>query len=430
MSSFGLAPAFPPFELPRLIDVAVNPVDSDSVYIASQVGPIHRVNRKTGESTVFVDMTKKVNYQNNGELGLLGTAFDPSYGDSNNHFYIYYSVANSDPIRNVLSRFDTVPASGATDTVKDRVVDQATECVLMTFNKAYANHNGGFLDFDSKGNLYLALGDGGGSNSPDNNGLKMATLHGKIIRIIPTRNKECSLVSNYTIPSDNPFANNTEGILEEIYAYGLRNPFTCSLESSGGVNKLFCGDVGQNAYEEIDEIVSGGNYGWEIAEGDGRFNNPKVTQAEYDALLVNETYVRPIIDYRHSSSSSQHERTLEAVFGQSITYGHIYRGRAIPSLVGAHLFSDFVQPGLYGLFLNGKGYADKLFTVLTGNIPAFSRIRRDIDGESLFLAYSYDDNPNQVLKLNNSQVEISTGSHVFASFHLIIAYIFVASMLK
>ena len=211
----------------------------------------------------FVDVSNRVltSRRRGDERGLLGLAFDPNY-KTNGRFYLYYSSRGR--------RFyhqSTVSEFHVSASNPNRA-DPTSERVLMTIPQPEDNCNGGQLFFGVDGYLYIALGDGGGAGDRHGrigNGLDLTTLLGSILRID---------VSNpnvtYSIPEDNPFATNSTA-RPEIYAYGLRNPWRCSVDrgdkNGAGKGRIFCGDVGQSKFEEIDIIEKGRNYGWRAYEG-------------------------------------------------------------------------------------------------------------------------------------------------------------------
>ncbi len=266
------------------------------------------------ERTNFLDLRRKVSRRGNEE-GLLGLAFHPNY-EQNGYFYVYYSASN--PRRSVLSRFQ----------VSDQNTFEAnpdSEQILMEISQPAGNHNGGVLEFGPDGYLYIGLGDGGGANDQFGNGQNLNTLKGSILRIDVDNGEP------YAIPDDNPFAGK-EG-RDEIWAYGLRNPWRFTFDSLTG--DLWCGDVGQNQWEEVDLILKGGNYGWNIREGSHPFRAQGVDQDVLDSLID------PIVEYNHS-------------LGQSITGGYVYRGSKIQSLIGAYLYADFVTGNIWAMRYDGE----------------------------------------------------------------------------
>jgi hypothetical protein len=243
-------------------------------------------------------------------MGLLGLAFHPNF-PSNGYFFVNYTAPG--PRRTVISRF-TVSSTNPDS------ADISSEVIILEVDQPYDNHNGGQIAFGPDGYLYIALGDGGSGGDPLGHGQNRTTLLGSILRIDVDTNAEGK---NYGIPSDNPFAGNASGYREEIFAYGLRNPWRFSFDATTGT--IWCGDVGQGCREEIDIIEAGKNYAWNIMEGllcypPGQNCSP----ASCDTTGL----VMPIVDYGRS-------------LGSSVTGGYVYRGSSIPSLVGAYIYGDF-----------------------------------------------------------------------------------------
>jgi len=251
-----------------------------------------------------------------GEGGLLGMAFHPNFPVTPQVF-LSYTRPGPDaqhPLTTVISRF-TSPDGGAT-------LDPASEQQILTLDQPFTNHNGGHIAFDRFGQLFIGLGDGGDANDPQNHGQNVATLLGAMLRIdvdgVPAAGK------NYAIPVDNPFAGG--GGAPEIFAWGLRNPWRWSFDRGSG--RLWLGDVGQGAWEEVDVIERGGNYGWAICEG--------AHLRGTSAACASAGLVDPITEYDHS-------------YGCSITGGYVYRGANIPGLFGVYLFGDFCLGTIWAL---------------------------------------------------------------------------------
>jgi glucose/arabinose dehydrogenase len=271
-----------------------------------------------GESTtrLFLDIAAKVT-PSGGERGLLGLAFHPDY-ENNRRFFVNYTRVQDGAI--TIAEYAASPNNAN--------VALITERVLLTIPHPLGNHNGGMIAFGPDGFLYIAVGDGGGSNDPDNNAQNKNVLLGKILRI-DVNSRATGL--QYGIPSDNPLAGATAG-RDEIYALGLRNPWRFSFDRGGG--RLWCGDVGQNAREEINIISRGGNYGWRIYEG------TRCTGLN-DGCGVYQT-APPLYEYGHDQ-------------GCSITGGYVYRGRKNTLPLGAYVFSDFCS-GVVSLFYRGVAF--------------------------------------------------------------------------
>lgn len=208
--------------------------------------------------------------------------------------------------------------------------DPDSERIVLSFPKPQFNHNGGQLKFGSDGYLYISIGDGGGANdgnyghAPEGNGQHHGTWLGKILRINPDPDENGA---PYQIPPDNPFLDSD--FLPEIWAYGLRNPWRCSFDRQDG--RMFCADVGQNLFEEVDIITRGGNFGWRIREGLHCFdpNNPNTPPPVCPDTGADGN---PLIDPIHEYSRSE---------GISATGGYVYRGTQEPELFGQYIFGDW-----------------------------------------------------------------------------------------
>lgn len=314
----GLRVAYPnlSFDLPLFFGHAGD--GSGRVFVVEQRGRILVFDSSRTTSTVdtFLNIIDRVNKEG-WEEGLLGLAFHPEFR-SNGYFYVNYTAAG--PRRTVISRFRVTPPT-------TNQVDRNTEEVILTFEQPYANHNGGHLEFGPDGHLYIATGDGGSGGDPHNNGQSLKTLLGKILRIDV---HSTSGGKAYGIPADNPFASNSEGNREEIYAYGLRNPWRFSFDSETGT--MWAADVGQNQIEEVDIIEKGKNYGWSIVEGTNCYKPGDGCDSSGTVL--------PVWEYDHSK-------------GQSITGGYVYRGNAVPALRGAYVFADFMSGRMWALWNDG-----------------------------------------------------------------------------
>jgi glucose/arabinose dehydrogenase len=296
----------------------VQPDDAKSlIFITEQRGVIHAFNPNQLQigSHLFLDIRDRVN-RGGEEEGLLGLAFDPNYGN-NGYFYVYYSAAN--PRRSVVSRFSI-------DTGNPVIADPQSELIIMEVSQPFSNHNGGQLAFGPDGYLYIGLGDGGGAGDPQKNGQNPNTLLGKILRIDVG---SMSAEGTYRIPADNPFVNTT-GSRAEIWAYGLRNPWRFTFDKETGF--LWCADVGQNRWEEVDIITKGSNYGWNIMEGLDCYSPS--TGCNQSGLIL------PVVEYDHSQ-------------GCSVTGGHVYRGE-IAALRGQYIYGDYCSGKIWALDYRGN----------------------------------------------------------------------------
>jgi uncharacterized repeat protein (TIGR03806 family) len=319
------------------------PDGTDRIFVVEVAGRIRVFanSDSTASATTFLDITGRV--RSGGEEGLLGLAFDPDYA-TNGYFYVHYSA--SSPRRNVLSRFSV--SASAPD-----LADAASESILLQVNQPAGNHNGGMIAFGPDGMLYVGYGDGGGQWDQYGHGQDLTTLLSTIIRIDPHGG------TPYAIPTDNPFVGTGGGTREEIYAYGLRNPWRFSFDRSTG--DLWVGDVGQNTWEEVDLVRAGGNYGWPIYEGDA------LRQAGQPA----PDYEPPVRDYDRSD-------------GRSVTGGVVYRGTRTPSLAGAYLYGDYGSGVIWALRYDGS-----LITSHTqlGNVTNVCSFGEDRDGEVYAVSY-------------------------------------------
>ncbi len=304
----------------RLIISGLNrPVDlqsafdgSDRLFIIEKYGVIRIFESDQLLDQPFLNINDRVNDDSN-EMGLLGFAFHPNY-EQNGYFYVNYT---GDGGHTRISRFQ---ANGG-------VADPASETVLLRINQPYPNHNGGAVTFGLDGYLYLGLGDGGAGGDPHKNGQNTSSLLGKILRI------DVNSGDPYSIPSDNPFGN-------EVWAYGLRNPWRISFDQSTG--DLWIGDVGQGEWEEIDYLPAGSpggvNFGWSIMEGTHGYDGEP-----QPGLLL------PVAEYSHGEG------------GCSVTGGYVYRG-AMPEWNGIYLYADYCTGYIWGMILSNGGWqSSRLF---------------------------------------------------------------------
>ena len=322
--------------LETLIDDLVSPIvlvvapgDSDRAFIVEQTGRIHVLRYDERASTPFLHLSDRLvrlttDYD---ERGLLGLAFHPDNA-TNGRFFVYYCAPTREGAEppanhtNRISEFRVPP--GDPDTA-----DDASERTILEFEQPQPNHSGGALGFGPDGLLYLGTGDGGGrgdadeGHAPQGNAQDPSRLNGKVLRIDIDRGDP------YAIPSDNPFVDG--GGRPEIYALGFRNPWRLSWEPAGE-RRLFVSDVGYGRYEEVDSVVSGGNYGWRIKEGahcldiDQPLDDVTGCPTEDEA---GRPLIDPVIEYGHSE------------VGIAVVGGYVYRGGALPGLAGRYVFADY-----------------------------------------------------------------------------------------
>ena len=344
-----LEPAFPGIELDRMVLLTHAGDDTGRLFVVLQPGRIVVFeNDPAVESThTFLDIRERVSDAGNEE-GLLGLAFDPAYVE-NGYFYVYYSAAR--PRRSVISRFSVSPGN-------PNRADSGSELVFMEVEQPYSNHNGGHLVFSPDGMLYVGLGDGGAAGDPQGNGQDTSTLLGSILRIDVSRLDD---LGTYEVPEDNPLAGRGGAARGEIWAYGLRNPWRFSFDRETGT--LWAADVGQNLYEEIDIIRPGLNYGWNVMEGSHCFR-----QQGCDA----QGLTMPVAEYGRDG-------------GCSVTGGHVYRGRRIPSLYGAYLYGDFCSGKIWALRHDGAAVTEHMEIADTG--LSISSFGEDPSGEVYVLTF-------------------------------------------
>jgi glucose/arabinose dehydrogenase len=318
-AQFQLETAFPSLTFVRPVDLQHANDQSNRLFVVEQAGIIKVFQNDSQVSSAgeFLNITGRVDDGGNEE-GLLGLAFHPDY-QNNGYFYVNYTA--NQPNRTVISRFSVSSAN-------PDLADPNSELVLLEFSQPHSNHNGGQIAFGpSDGYLYIATGDGGSFGDPDCNAQDLTTLLGAILRIdVDTTSGNLA----YGIPPDNPFINNSNGFREEIFAYGLRNPWRFSFDPERG--QLWAADVGQNAWEEIDLIINGGNYGWSIFEGNHCYNSPWPCNPPCDSTGL----IMPVWEYDHS-------------LGQSITGGFVYRGQTVPELIGKYIYADYVSGRIWAL---------------------------------------------------------------------------------
>jgi glucose/arabinose dehydrogenase len=274
--------------------------------------------------TPFLDISSLV-LDDFSERGLLGLAFHPDFAN-NDYFFVYYSADASGP---PLSDGDSVVARYSVSAGNPNVADPASALIVLTVDQPDWNHNGGQIELGPDGFLYVALGDGGGGGDPGDNGQDPTTLLGSILRVdVDGDDFPADAWSNYSIPPDNPFVGNAGG-LDEIWVWGLRNPWRFSFDRFTG--DLFIGDVGQGTYEEVSfqpfNSSGGENFGWDCFEGNHIYSSsaPSCTTDPND-------YVPPILEYSHSQFTS---------FACSVTGGYRYRGTRHARLQGLYLFADY-----------------------------------------------------------------------------------------
>ena len=342
--------AFPNLSFDRMV-VLTHPGDgSDRLFLALQEGCIvvFPNDEDVSSAELFLDIRDRVS-RANYEEELLGLAFAPDYANSG-YFYVYYSAAV--PRRSVVSRF-TVSAGNPNRS------DSSSEEEILVVNQPFGNHNGGNLVFGPDGYLYIGLGDGGSGGDPQGHGQNPQTLLGAILRIDPGTPGDGLA---YSVPGDNPFVG-VAGFREEIWAYGFRNPWRFSFDSQTG--ELWVGDVGQNRWEEVDNVVKGGNYGWTVMEGPQCFRPSQ--SCDQTGLEL------PIASYPNPGQ------------GCSITGGYVYRSTRLASLTGAYIYGEFCSGSIWLLRHDGQELTEH--ALLVGSPLQISSFGEDQRGELYILSF-------------------------------------------
>ncbi|MXQ82000.1 hypothetical protein E5288_WYG004844 [Bos mutus] len=314
------------------------------------------------------------------ERGFLGLAFHPRFR-RNRKFYIYYSCLGKKRVEKI--RISEMKVSRA----DPNKADPKSERVILEIEEPASNHNGGQLLFGLDGYMYIFTGDGGQAGDPFGkfgNAQNKSSLLGKVLRI--DVNGAGSGGKRYRVPMDNPFVSEP-GAHPAIYAYGIRNMWRCAVDRGDpithqGRGRMFCGDVGENRFEEVDIIVKGGNYGWRAKEGFECYDKKLCQNASLDDIL-------PIYAYGHA-------------VGKSVTGGYVYRGCESPNLNGLYIFGDFMSGRLMALQEDRKTKKWKKQDICLGStescafpglISTHSKFiisfGEDEAGELYFLATSY-----------------------------------------
>ena len=352
--------AFPNLRIARPIVITHAGDGSNRIFVASQLGSVHVFdkNSEVEEAAVFFDHEEQVTYKDKeNEEGLLGFAMHPNYKE-NGEFFLFYTTADAEHT-SVVSRFRVSKNN-------PNKADPTYEEELIRIPQPFWNHNGGTLAFGPDGYLYIALGDGGKGGDPLKNGQNLSTLNGSILRIDVDNKDEGK---NYAVPKSNPFVTK-EGAQPEIYAFGFRNVWRLSFDRVTGT--FYAADVGQKLWEEINIVKRGGNYGWNLREG----NHPYVTESGEKGSGARADLIDPIFEYDHET-------------GKSITGGVVYRGQAAPSLNGMYVYADYVSGRIWALehdYKSGKVIANHEIANKSSageNIPIIT-FGEDQDGEVYF----------------------------------------------
>jgi uncharacterized repeat protein (TIGR03806 family) len=315
--AIALTPVFGALAFHTPVAMEQAPGDGSRWYVVEKSGTVKVFANEAdiAASSTFIDVASLLQTAGQ-ETGLLGMAFHPDFA-TNGYVYLSFTGDVDGQLSSVIERF-TSTDGGATATV-------GSGKVILTISQPYSNHNGGNILFGPDGYLYAGFGDGGSEGDPRGNGQDTSLLLSKMLRI------DVDGGDPYAIPADNPFADG-QGGRPEIYANGLRNPWRWSFDRATG--DLWVGDVGQDAWEEIDIVENGGNYGWSEKEGTHCY--------AADSPCDNPEWIDPIVEYGHDE-------------GASVCGGYVYRGTANPDLVGTYLFADTYEGTIWGLTFDPIG---------------------------------------------------------------------------
>jgi glucose/arabinose dehydrogenase len=335
------------------VAIAEPPDNTKRLFIADQTGIIWIIGADGKKiSTPFIDIASKIVVLNPSydERGLLGLAFHPNFS-TNGKFYLFYTAPPrpGTPVPgtagaqwNNLTRISEFRVSAA----DPNLADPGSEKIILEDDHPYLNHNGGALAFGTDGFLYIAIGDGGNSddvgnghvsdwytvNAGGNGQDNYANLQGNLLRIDISGDP-------YSIPADNPFVGSA--IRPEIYAFGFRNPYRFSFDM-GGTNQLLVGDEGQSLYEEIDMVVKGGNYGWNVKEGTHCFNTDN-DKEERTSCPTKDSAGNPLIDPVIELTNTANPKG--GGIGNAVIGGNVYRGTVLPALQGKYIFGMLSTDG-------------------------------------------------------------------------------------
>ena len=340
--------------LQRLVGVTNAGDGSDWLFILEKAGRVRIVADGELLDEPFLDIVRQVESRAN-ERGLLGIAFHPNYAE-NGYFYLNYTTSSG----------GLTPGIGTGDTVVSRfevsaddpyTADPDSESLVIAYDQPYGNHNGGHVAFGPDGYLYIGTGDGGSGGDPENRAQNGREMLGKMLRI--DVDVDDGVDRPYVIPPDNPFVDETR-FHDEIWAYGLRNPWRYAFDSLTG--DLYIGDVGQSALEEIDfqpaDSAGGENYGWRIMEGTN-CHNPRSGCSKTGLVL-------PVAEYGRGE-------------GKSVTGGEVYRGQMFSRFKGTYFYADYVDGNVWGMNRDAAGeWRDAIIGRFSFNPSSFGQAE---DGE-------------------------------------------------
>lgn len=360
--------------LPNIVNatnLAQAPGDDNYWYATRQLGRVVRF-QNTSSANALVEVLNiedRVDFTG-GETGLLGMVFHPQFS-SNRYVYLnYIGRNNSNGLEARVARF-SVDNSG--------MINRDSENILLRFNQPYSNHNGGALAFGGDGYLYISSGDGGSGGDPQQNGQNANNLLGKMLRIDVNTT---SSGRSYAIPEDNPFS--LSGGSPEIWAYGLRNPWRFGFDRV--TNELWVGDVGQSAWEEINIVTRGGNYGWGDMEGDGCYSGR--------ANCSTANKIKPVLSISHNSGVC------------SVIGGYVYRGAQYPSAYGKYFFTDYCVNSMQSITrINHESINVENHGAVPVNIVSFAQ-----DNQGELYALGQSGAGSQIVKMQATGGDLQAGT--------------------
>jgi len=361
-TAWGYKPtnAFPSLIFSNPMCITTPPGETNRLFVVEKHGRIVVItNLASPTRTIFLDLSNRVSVVNssesgdvNNEEGMLSMAFHPGYA-TNGYFYVFYmgpATNGTTGLHDILSRFQVSSANANQG-------DTNSETRLIVQYDRASNHNGGDLGFGPDGYLYVSVGDEGNEYNTLTNAQHIdRNFFSGILRLdvnklpgslAPNTNAEFAATTNYTVPSDNPFVGatqfdnlplSTNQLRTEFWAVGLRNPWRWSFDPATGL--LYCGDVGQDQYEEVDIITKGGNYGWATWEGSN--SPPSGVSTNGQPVPVNPIF--PIFAYAHASLGGP---------GNCVIGGVVYHGSRFPQLAGSYIFGDYVSGNIWRLNYDG-----------------------------------------------------------------------------
>lgn len=421
------------------LNMAAHPDGSNRVFLANQAGKIWLATvpaegsggtLEFDESSPFLDITDEVLFDS--QFGVMGVAFHPKFA-SNGRFFVSFTcdkvksatscsgrcACNSDvgcdpaklgsdngvqpcQYQNVVAEY-SVDSSSSPSMATSASPSEVQR--ILTMGLPFTSHHGGQILFGpTDGYLYYMMGDGGKKGDPFNFSQDKRSLLGKIMRLdvnnIPSQSEilKLGLWGNYSIPKDNPFADDSD-LQGEIWALGLRNPWRCSFDSKRP-SYFYCADVGEDTYEEIDLISKGGNYGWRVYEGPLNYHPPATPGGNTSAASINAIF--PVMGYTHSQVNN-------SVGSASITGGYVYRSMTDPCMFGKYLYADLYAGAMWAGTESPENSGNYTSTLIPFNCSSTSPIPCEtVPGNPLpALGYIYsfaEDNNKDVFILTSKGV--------------------------